>query len=252
MIHRLKEVTKGLYRGSAPSPTDVLWLKKHFKINKIVSLDKEAGEKISRTCEMLGIKQVKCYIDGTKGSLFKALQHNIKDLLLSDGPTYVHCLHGKDRTGLIVALFQCKYMGYSSEKALKEAKSLGFGVGVDPEWIKMYEKAIQTCKPDKDSNNADIVSNVREYQGDGKDSFLDAGHQGSFAPYLSVTKQYPDDPVYNSINDQSPTRENYDQDKSIKEHEVEKDVVPVVGLYNNDAGGRGFGPTENNGGFFYD
>jgi hypothetical protein len=61
------------------------------------------------------------------------------------------------------------------------------------------------------------------------------------------------DAVYNFINDQSPTRENYQQYKSIKEHDYDKDdVVPLVGVFDNDAGGRGFGPTENAGGFIYD
>jgi hypothetical protein len=108
------------------------------------------------------------------------------------------------------------------------------------------------CKPAKDVNNADIVSNEREYVGDGRDSYLDEAHPGSFAPYLDQTRQNPMDAVYNYINDQSPTRENYQEYKSIKEHDKEEDVVPMVGVFNNDAGGRGFGPTENYSGFFYD
>lgn len=53
-MNNFKKVTKGLYRGSAPSPNDVLLLKKDFKINKIISLDEESGEKISRTCNKIG------------------------------------------------------------------------------------------------------------------------------------------------------------------------------------------------------
>ncbi len=143
-------------------------------------------------------------------------------------------------------------MGMDPEKALEEAKSLGFGVGVDPKIVHLYEKIIKSCKPDKDINNADIVSNEREYISDNRDSFLDEGHQGSFAPFLNKTRQDPMDAVYNYIDDQSPTRENYFESKEpIKEHKDEH-VVPMVGVFNNDAGGRGFGPTENYSGFFYD
>lgn len=251
MIQRLKKITDGLYRGSAPSPKEVLWLKETLKINKIVSLDRETGDKIERACDMLGIKHIKTYIDANKSSLINLFQHDLKELLLDDGPTYIHCHHGKDRTGLLAAVFKVKYMGMSPEKAIREAKSLGFGIGVNPEWVKLYEKIIRTCKPEKDSNDADIVSNVREHVGDNKDSYLDQGNQGSFAPYLSKTREYPVDSVYNSINDQSPTRENYDPNKPIKEHD-QQDVIPQVGVFNNDAGGRGFGPVENAGGFFYD
>lgn len=252
MIQRLKKITKGLYRGSAPNPKEVLWLKETFGINKIVSLDRETGEKIARACDLLNIKQEKLYIDNNKSSLLNLFSRNLKELLLDDGPTYIHCHHGKDRTGLLAAVFKIKYMGVNPEKALEEAKSLGFGIGVNPEWVKLYEKIIRSCKPEKDMNNADIVSNVRDGHGDSRDSYLDVGHQGSFAPYLDKTKQYPIDSVYNYINDQSPTRENYNTNKSIKEHDSENDVIPQVGVFNNDAGGRGFGPVENAGGFFYD
>lgn len=252
MIQRLKKITNGLYRGSAPSPKEVLWLKDTLGIKKIVSLDRETGDKISRACDMLDIQQAKMYIDGNKSSLLHLFSQDLKKLLLEDGPTYIHCHHGKDRTGLLAAVFKVKYMGMDPEKAIREAKSLGFGIGVNPAWVQLYEKIIRACKPDKDSHDADIVSNVREGVGDSKDSYLDVGHQGSFAPHLDKTKQYPIDVIYNPINDQSPTRENYNQDKSIKEHDPEQDVIPQVGVFNNDAGGRGFGPVENAGGFFYD
>lgn len=252
MISKLRKITEGLYRGSAPSPKDVSWLKEHLGIKKIVSLDRDSGERISRACQLLGIKQVKIYLNGDRKSLIQLLKHNLKDLLIKDGPTYIHCHYGKDRTGLLSALFKCKYMGMDPDKAIDEAKSLGFGVGVPEEAVDLYEKLIRACKPVKDTNNADIVSNEREYISDNRDSFLDEGHQGSFAPHLDQTKQNPMDAVYNYINDQSPTRENYHNYRSIKEHDQKEDVIPQVGVFNNDAGGRGFGPTENYGGFFYD
>jgi hypothetical protein len=201
---------------------------------------------------MLGINHVKMYLNGDRKSLLHLLKNDLRELLMDGGPTYLHCYHGKDRTGLVVALYKCKYMGMNPEDAIEEAKSFGFGLGVPPVVVNLYEKLIRACKPSTDSKNADIVSNEREYITDNRSSFLDEGHQGSFAPYISKTRQNPMDAVYNYINDQSPTRENYSRYKSIKEHDQEKDVVPLVGLFNNDAGGRGFGPTENAGGFFYD
>lgn len=256
MIYRFIKVTDQLYRGSAPSPKDVVELKNKFGIKKIVSLDKKAGDRIDRVCKLLNIKHIMLPIQDTRKDLIRFLQHNLKQLFLEDGPTFVHCAHGKDRTGLAVALVKCKYLGMSPEKALEEAKSLGFGIGVDPRVVKLYEKIILACKPSKDVNKADIVSNEREYKADNRDTFLGEVHPGSFAPYLDKTRQNPMDAVYVYINDQSPTRENYQEYKSIKEHDQEEDQeegeVPIVGLYNNDAGARGFGPTENYGGFFYD
>jgi Tyrosine phosphatase family len=256
MIHRFQKITDGLYRGSAPSPKDVKHLKDKFGIKKIISLDEDTGNYIDRACKLLGIKHIMLPLNGKKGPLLNFLRQDLKKLLIDGGPTFFHCLHGKDRTGLLAALFKCKYMGMKPADAIKEAKSFGFGVGVDPKIVKLYEKIIKNCKPVADENNADIVSNQRDYKSDNRDSFLDEAHQGSFAPYLSETREYPYDFVYNPLNDQSQTRENYK--KPIKEHseedveDTENDLVPMVGVFNNDAGGRGFGPTENYGGFFYD
>ncbi len=255
MIRRFRQVVPDvLYRGSAPSPKDVLEMKNKLGIKKIVSLDKDTGDKIDRTCKLLGIKHEKMYLDSTHKSLVHFLSHDLKKLFLEGGPTFVHCHEGKDRTGLACSLVKCKYMGVSPEKALEEAKSLGFGIGVQPKIMHLYEKLIRGCKPSKDNNSADIVSNERTYVGDNRDSFLDEGHQGSFAPYEDVTKKWPSDAVYNYVTDQSPTRENYPDNGALEEvHDFnEKEVVPTVGVYDNDAGGRGFGPTENNGGFIYD
>ena len=279
MIHRLRRVTEGLYRGSAPNPRDVLWLKEIFGINKIVSLDKETGDKIDRTCNMLEINHVKAYIDGAdRKSLYHVLRQNLKYLLLDGGPTYFHCAEGKDRTGLIAALFRCKYQGWNPEQAIAEAKSLGFGVGIPPQSLHLYEKIIRSCKPykDLDINDANIVDNEREYISDNRDTFLDESRQSSWAPYLDHTRQNPMDAVYVYNNDQSPTRENYHQtweepkDRaqlealihrliqkfneeggSVDLREDESGSIPRVGVYNNDAGLAGAGPTENYSSFFY-
>jgi hypothetical protein len=259
MIQRLRKVTDELYRGSAPSPQDVALLKENLGIKKIVSLDELAGQRIDRACKLLGIKHVMCPIDihNVKQDLIKFLEHDLKKLFLEGGPTYVHCAQGKDRTGMAVALVQCKYLGKDPEDALEEAKSLGFGIDVPEKPIELFEKLIRSCKPAKDDNQADIVSQEREYISDNRDTFLDEGHQGSFAPYLNQTRQNPADALYNFVMEQNPTRENYHHGKPIKEYDPEADEipegVPMVGVYDNDTGGRGFGPVEPNpGGFIYD
>lgn len=255
MINKLLKITDGLYRGAAPSPEDVKWLKDNLHINKIISLDAAKGHIIDRTCRLFGINHIIMPLDHTRHSLIPLLKRNLKDLLLDNGPTFIHCAAGKDRTGFVTALFQCKYMNKNPEEAIKEAESLGFGTDLDPSFQKMielYKKIIRSCKP-QDENSADIVSNEREYISDNRDSFLDESRPGSFAPYLSKTRQNPIDAVYNYINDQSSTRENY---QPIKEYDKEQsqngENIPQVGVFNNDSGARGFGPTENYGGFFYD
>lgn len=257
MIYRFREIIPNvLYRGSAPTPRDVFFLKNKYNINKIISLDYEDGKKISKACKMLGVEQVLLPIglDDVYSDLFKIFKYNLRDLLLIGGPTFIHCHAGKDRTGLLSALFKCKYMGMDPEEAIEEAESLDFGIGLDPKITNLFKKLIRSCKPENDNfleqnSGSNIVSNQREYISDNKSSFLDESRQGSFAPYLTPTRQYPIDALYSYINDQSPTRENYDREV---QKGTEHDVVPLVGVFDNNGGVRGFGPTEPASGFIYD
>jgi len=254
MLHRLRKVIPGVYRGSAPTEQDVHWLKEHLGIRKIISLDKESGDKIDNVCKVLGISHIIIPIDETKKSLINFLGYDIGKLLLEERPTYIHCKHGKDRTGLAVALFKCKYLGVSPEKAIKEAESIGLGVGLDAHCFNLYKKIIRNCIPKTDSNSADdAVSTIREYKSDNHDSYLDEAHQGSFSVLLDGQRIDPFDVIYPEINDQGLTRQNYVSENQ-RENGKEKDKIsnPLVGLYNDCAGLVGAGPLTPSGGFISD
>jgi hypothetical protein len=251
MLSKFLRVDNGLYRGSAPSPKDVQMLKDKYGVKKIVSLDQNCADTISNTCKLLGIKQVVVDLNGDKQTLIDLLKHDLKDLLINGGPTFVHCRHGKDRTGLVCAMYQCKYQGKDPEAAIAEAKALGFGVGVDPTFTSLYEKLIRGSKKAGDNNSADIVSNVRDNKGDSRDSYLDEASRSSIEAYLGKNLMDQDDPVYSTVNHQSPTHQNYN-DKPITEHILEDDYMPQVGQYDNSVGIAGVGPSENVGGFIHD
>lgn len=257
MITRFVEVTNGLYRGSGPSTKDVIALYKEYGIRKIISLDEEYGKKINKVCKLLNIKHIIIPIDGKKPKpLAKLFSYDLYDLLMKDGPTYVHCIHGKDRTGLVIALFQCKYLGMSCEDAIHQAISLGFGVGLDKSLIKFYEKLIcqacrvkhtHTCQHHKDVNDADIVENTHVHD-DFAGSVIDNATMQSFAPYMDGSKQYPYSPQYGYQYEQWPTREN--RNTTVQDQiEGLEDAIPQVGLFDYNEGIRGAGPIDNGGGF---
>ena len=41
-------------------------------------------------------------------------------------PVFVHCLHGKDRTGLVIGLYRVLVEGWPRDKAYQEMKEIGF------------------------------------------------------------------------------------------------------------------------------
>lgn len=168
MIRRFRKVSDELYRGSAPAVKDLRLLKK-LGIKKIVSLDEASGMKINRAAKLMGFKHIMLPINiGKRSTLMNFLGHNIPKLFDDGGPTFVHCAEGKDRTGLACAMYRCEAEGWSCGKAIKEARSLGFGLGVDPKVVKLYNKIVKKscgCK-DKDMHDVsyayDIVSNERD------------------------------------------------------------------------------------------
>jgi hypothetical protein len=252
-MKRFRKITHGLYRGSAPSVSDIRHMHKYLGLNKVVSLDQTAGQRVDHICKQLGIKHVMLPLNGDRKSLIHLLSLDLYKLLIDGGPTFLHCAEGKDRTGFVSAMFKCLYMDYTFEEAMQEAKSLGFGVGVDPAIIQMYVDALKSACQEKEQES--IVQNEWSYKSDwdGRGSYLDQAHQGSFAPFISKTRQYPYDNPYNTINDQSPTRENYhDQDMFQEINLGSESDFPVVGGYDNNAGVRGFGPAEPYGGFLHD
>jgi Tyrosine phosphatase family len=202
MIKRFLKVNDNLYRGGAPSVQDIIDLKK-MGINKIVSLDEQVGNKIDRMCKLLNIEHVIIPLDVSKPrSILSLLGYNLYDLLIKNGPTFVHCHEGKDRTGTVVAMFKCKYEGWSFNKAVREAIKLGFGLGLPPQTTQMYLELIREfCaeKNTKDQNNADIIENSKSTsKWDG--TVVDKADISSFAPYLDFGTDYP----YNSEYDQVP------------------------------------------------
>lgn len=185
MINRFIKINDYLYRGGAPSAEDVLTLHQLFGINKIISLDGNIGKKVDRICKLLGINHIIIPINGSDlEPIALLLSYDLKKLLMDDGPTFVHCAQGKDRTGMVIAMFKCKYMGWSCQEALKEAEKLGFGIGLEPKVKNLYRKIICMCCQKKhdhtnlDNNSADIIDNMRNDQMD-HDINLP-----SFAPFL--------------------------------------------------------------------
>ncbi len=241
-MYNFAKITKNLYRGSAPSLEEVKDLNDKLGITKIISLDKKSGDKISKICKLLGIDHKIFDLNSDKKSFGKLLTEDLEDLFLSDTPTFVHCKHGKDRTGIVSAILRCKYMDWSYEDAIKEAEKYGFGTGLSGDMINFYHKILKNCK--SDSNEASIVDNERSYKGtsDSTATFLDEANQHSFSPHLSNTRQYPYD---------SPNLYEYNE----KEDENSKDLtsivdnsIPQVGIYNN-VSTQGVGFMAPNNGF---
>ena len=246
MIRRFRKVSDTLYRGSAPSISDLLLLKK-MGIKKIVSLDEIAGKRIDRATKLLGMKHVMLPIDiNKKSTLIRFLQQDMRKLFDIGGPTFTHCEQGRDRTGLAIAIYRCEEQGWSCKKALKEAKSLGFGIGVNPKVIKLYDRVIKTvcgCK-DNDTNSAyDIVSNERDIPYG--NYTLGPDEQQSWSPIADYrVREYPYAKTQVDWPEQFTSRIDYDLDDTTPDSSRDSDMeFPQAGqrdAMTDGIGGAGF------------
>lgn len=166
-MKRFQEVAPGVLRGSAPTPEEIRVLKDAWGVKRIISLDLEEGEKIEPVCNKLGIEHLILPIEHNEDyssdkrmkRAVKFLSDNIIDLLMTKRPVYIHCIHGRDRTGLAIALFRVKAENRSPEEALLEARSLGFGEGLSPEHLKIFVDAIRDAGK-SDIGDVDLMPDV--------------------------------------------------------------------------------------------
>jgi len=63
----------------------------------------------------------------TSKMTYEQLVQAVSYLLKTDGKTLVHCLHGSDRTGTVIAGYRIGVQGWSKEKAIDEFVNGGFG-----------------------------------------------------------------------------------------------------------------------------
>ena len=163
MPARFSQVTKDLYRGGCPTAKDLAYLKS-IGIKKIVSLDEECGQKIDPVCEDFGLQHIIWGLGDGNDPKIAALKKRIVPTLTHGGPTYVHCLHGKDRTGMTVAMYRV-YTGWPVGKALDEAARFGMGAYLSPPVTRSYYDAVKKFgnELEDDKGNAiDAVSLTRQ------------------------------------------------------------------------------------------
>lgn len=230
MPQNFRKFFNQIYAGGAPSDKDLEYLKNILGVKLIVSLDQEVATKIAPMIKRLGMAHVVIPIvpSAVMDDNLKYLQRNIVRLLDNQQPVYIHCLYGKDRTGLALALYRVQKHGWDCQAALAEAKRYNYGTGISPIVQKLWEKMLCTLSQKGDVGNIylpDAGNLVRtEYEGGNPAPLY--FQQQSFAPYSSDVEGTP---VHDPVG-LPPAPE-----------------IPSIGTYNNVGAIRGTGPVENSG-----
>ena len=254
---RFSRVSGNIYRGGEPNDDSLEALADVFKINTILSLDGEIGQKISNKVKELGMNHVIIPIGGIESiEMVRRLQDSVSSILNNNQPVYVHCRHGSDRTGMAIAIYRIQSENWSPQKALVEAKSFGFGNLLGPNTEKFYTEAILGMSKKAEE---DIVGAMRDTfdMGRAAPAYLP---QQSFAPKDDIKYTPPQnsdnipvgfkDPMH-TPNKMPTSQEQLKKEKKKLLEEALPIPLPLTGLYDNVSGPRGKGPGTETGGMQY-
>jgi len=119
------EVAPGLYRGGQPSADGVAWLKS-IGVKTVLNLRHYHGDSEKQAVESVGLRYERIAMTSRdqptpeQVARFLAI---VRDPALR--PVYVHCEHGVDRTGAMMAVYRMEDEGWSNADAYAEMESFG-------------------------------------------------------------------------------------------------------------------------------
>lgn len=130
-------ISDDLYRSEQPTPADIATLKR-FGIRTILSLRHYHTD--SKAFGRAGIETLQYHMDA--GSLSVPQLIDVLRLIrAAPKPILVHCWHGSDRTGFVIAGYRMVFMNWSAERAVEEMRLGGFGL--HETWYPNIAKTVQ-------------------------------------------------------------------------------------------------------------
>lgn len=117
------QIDPGFYRSAQPYGDGFARLKK-LGVKTILDL-KEDPSAERRDARAVGIKVESVPMIGIVTPTFEQVDRALDVIASAEKPLLVHCEHGQDRTGFVVAAYRVTVQHASIESAVKEAKSYG-------------------------------------------------------------------------------------------------------------------------------
>ncbi len=164
IVPNLSIVTPGLIRGGQPSTLAINGLKK-AGVRTIINLRNETAivNREAGVAQALGLKFVSIPLDVFNKPSSQAVDTFLKTVSdLANQPVFVHCLHGQDRTGTMIAMYRIENQGYSGERAYQEMISCGFRAGLVNLSKAVFDRAESLGRAGKRPPASTIADDLRQ------------------------------------------------------------------------------------------
>jgi protein tyrosine/serine phosphatase len=139
MLVNFHDIEPGLSRSGRPQPGDFTFVKSIFKtVLSLEGLEEDLKEEELDPVKVLSfpISPFEIYLLGVSQ---KKLGHILDAIERAPKPLLVHCQHGEDRTGLVIAAWRVRH-GWTKQAAKQEADRLGYrwyiNFGLNHTWRK--------------------------------------------------------------------------------------------------------------------
>lgn len=126
-IPNFARVTPALFRGAQPDERGLASLARlgvRTVINLRMPADTWPGEEAAARAQ--GLTYVNVPLPGLSAPTDAQVAQVLGLIATSPSPVFVHCEHGADRTGTIIASYRMQQDGWTAEQAFAEAKLYGF------------------------------------------------------------------------------------------------------------------------------
>ena len=146
-LNNMYKVDNDLYRSEQPK-AKAMFLLDSMKIKTILNVRRIRNDRHEAKNTKLVLKHVPI---NTWFINYDDVVASLKEIVKSEKPILIHCKHGSDRTGCIVAAYRMVKCGWTKEESIKEFKDGGFGyhAGWYPNILRLLNKIdIEQLKKD--------------------------------------------------------------------------------------------------------
>lgn len=151
-LSNIYKVDEHVYRSEQPH-SDEMMLLNEYGIKSVLNLRRVHNDNREAKGTNLTLHHVPI---NTWRMSYEDLVKSLVILQSSEKPVLVHCIHGSDRTGCVIAAYRMIHYGWTKEEAIKELVEGGYGYHA--KWFPNILELINSLDVEKLKNDIQVAS----------------------------------------------------------------------------------------------